>query len=326
MTSDEKMGVLLSFSFPLCIGLICGLLIFNPSDGFVTWFASIDWGAQGVANVGAWVAGIATSLAALATASAARSSAKAAEAATQSANQWKLHASYDKYIDTGVKARIKLRWIEAHLNHMCENRFQVFFEQGSNFMVDSNSNGVDDFLSCLKPEFSSSDSAEVRRFNQYKEKFKFQSERINEIYPDTFNIVEETYELSKNHVGLSNIEKDVILKAIEEFMSQIKMIAHLYEAIIDSSDVDDRTKKVHIDSSLNCNDSSRHYYRSTISNLKLITGYIDCLVIDSDLEKWNETKLNHIAEEQDIFRLITKDNGGYSENVISSIELKFGRL
>ncbi|MUL08893.1 hypothetical protein [Aliivibrio fischeri] len=111
MTSDEKMGVLLSFSFLLCIGLICGLLIFNPSDSFVTWFASIDWGAQGVANVGAWLAGIATSLAALATASAARSSAKAAEAATQSANQWKLHASYDKYIDTGVKARIKLKLI-----------------------------------------------------------------------------------------------------------------------------------------------------------------------------------------------------------------------
>ncbi|OOE57212.1 hypothetical protein BZG14_15165 [Salinivibrio sp. IB282] len=83
---------------------------------------------------------------------------------------------------------------------------------------------------------------------------------------------------------------------------------------------------MYINSSLNCKDSSRHYYRSTISNLKLIAGYIDYLVIDSDLEKWNETKLNHIAEEKDIFRLIAKDGGGYSENIISSIELKFGRL
>lgn len=326
MNNDKKIASFISFSFPLCLGLVAGLLIFNPSEGFIEWWKSIDWKSQGVANVGAWIAGIATSLAALATASAAHSSAKAADAATQSANQWKLHASYDKYIDTGVKARIKLRWLEAHLKHMCENRFQVFFEQGSSIMVDSNSNDVDAFLMCLKSDFVHTEPAQVTRFNKYKERFKFQSDRINELYPDTFNIIEETYELSKNHVGLTELEKDVIVKAIEEFMGQIKMIAHLYEAIINSTDKDERAKRVHIDSSLNCNGSSRHYYRSTISNLRLISGYIDFLVIDSNMESWKITKSNHVAEEQDIFRLITKGKGGYSEDVINSIGSKFGRL
>ena len=293
---DKKMGVFISFSFPLCLGLILGLIIFNPSENFIIWFKSIDWNAQSVANVGAWVAGIATSLAALATASAARSSSKAADAATQAANQWKEHASYEKYIDVGVKARIKLRWLDSHLKIMCENKFQVFFESGSNMIVDYRSNTVDSFLKCLNNNFVYEDVDANNRFEKFKNEFKYQSDCINNLYPEIFNLIEETFELSKNHVGISEAEKKVIRKTIEETIGQIRMVGHLYEAVIENED--SRGKKTHIDSCLNCTDSSRHYYRSTLSNLNLITGYIENLVIDSDMESWATTKKNHILEEQ----------------------------
>ena len=282
MIDDKKITSFISFILPLCMGLIIGLLLFNPSEGFIVWWDSIDWGSQSVANVGAWVAGIATTLAALATASAATSSAKAADAATQSANQWKLHASYDKYIDAGVKARIKLRWLEAHLKHMCENRFQVFFDKGTNVIGEYPKNNADAFLSCLEPNPNHIDPDAIKRFNKYKKEFKYQSDRINEIYPDAFDITEETYELSKNHVGLTEVEKIVILRVIEKLMGQLMMISRLYQEVIEPSEKSHDAKKVNIDSCLNCDGASRHYYRSTLSNLRLISGYIDNLVIDSD--------------------------------------------
>ncbi|QPL52371.1 hypothetical protein [Vibrio navarrensis] len=109
MSSDKKISAFLSFSFPLCLGLILGLLIFNPIDGFFVWWLSIDWGQQSIANAGAWIAGISTSVAAIATGFAARSSAQAAKAAQDSANNWRQQISFDKYIDAAVNSRIQLR-------------------------------------------------------------------------------------------------------------------------------------------------------------------------------------------------------------------------
>jgi hypothetical protein len=302
----KKWKDLFFFSFPFCLGLILGLVIFNLSEGLIIWWESIDWHSQSVANVGAWVAGIATSLAALATASAAKSSSKAADAAMQAANQWKEHASYEKYIDVGVKARIKLRWLDAHLKNMCEKKFQVFFESGSNMIVDHRANNVNSFLKCLNSNFVYEDIDSHNRFEKYKAEFKYQSDCINSLYPEIFNLIEETFELSKNHVGISEIDKNEIRKTIEELIGQIRMVGNLYEAIIENVDKDNRGKKIHIDSCLNCTDSSRHYYRSTRSNLNLITGYIENLVIDSDVVSWHTTKRHHVLEEQDIYRLITK--------------------
>ncbi|NOH26416.1 hypothetical protein [Vibrio europaeus] len=326
MSDDKKITTFILFSFPFCLGLIIGLIFFNPSDVFIKWWVSIDWKSQGVANVGAWVAGIATSLAALATASAARSSAKAADAATKSINQWKLHASYDKYIDTGVKARIKLRWLEAHLKNMCEKRFQVFFEQGSGIVVDSSSNDVDSFIFCLAPNFVYTDPKEVNRFNKFKDDLKYQSDAINGLYPTAIDLVEETYELSKNHVGLNKTEKDAILKTIEEFIGQIRVIANLYYGIFESPNNSDRAKKTQIDSCLNCRGATQHYYRSTLSNLQLITGYIDNLVIDLNMESWDTVKSKHVLEEQAIFSLISDAEGDPLDRVLNSIAQKFGRL
>lgn len=325
MSSDEKMGMFVSYSIPLCIGLICGLLIFNPSDGFIIWFESIDWRSQGVANVGAWVAGISTSIAALATAFAAHSSSKAASAAQLSAKQWQLYASYEKYIDVGVKARIKLRWFEAHLNHMCENRFSVFSKSGQDIFFDSEDNDIEAFLTCLNGDFINKDSTNSKRFNKYKEQFKYQSDAIGKIKDNIIDLVEETFELSKNHTGITEIEQKVLRKEIEEFIGQINMVSHLYNSIFESDD-SDRVKKVHIDSCLNCSDSSRHYYRSTLSNTKFLSGYIETLVITSDFSEWKVIKSDYIKEKQDNFRLITKDKGDFDEKVIESLSMTFGRL
>ncbi|HHP0467512.1 TPA: hypothetical protein ACRZZI_005189 [Vibrio harveyi] len=326
MSSDRKIASFISFSLPLCMGLIVGMIIFNPSEDFVMWWKSIDWKEQGVANVGAWVAGIATSLAALATASAARSSARAADAATKSADQWKLHSSYEKYIDTGVKARIKLRWLEAHIKHMCERRFQVFYVKGSSIEIDTQANDVEAFISCLNPNFIYEDIDAANRFAKYIEEFKYQADSITKLYPDTITLIEETYELSKNHVGLSETEKKVILNTIEEFMGQVRMISCLYQEVVESTKTSIRAKKVHVDSCLKCHGASQHYYRSTMSNLRLVSGYIDNLVIDSNFENWTADKLEHIEEEQNIFKLVTDGSGGHHENVIKSIAKKFERL
>lgn len=326
MSDDKKITKFISFSFPFCLGLILGLIFFNPYELFIKWWVSIDWKSQGVANVGAWVAGIATSLAALATALAARSSAKAADAATKSVNQWKLHASYEKYIDTGVKARIKLRWLEAHLKNMCEKRFQVFFEQGSGIVVDSNSNDVDSLIYCLDPNFVYTDPKEVTRFNKFKNELKYQSDAINDLYGTAIDLVEETYELSKNHVGLSEAEKDAILKTIEEFIGQVRVIANLYHGVFESSNNSNRVKKIQVDSCLNCRGASQHYYRSTLSNLQLITGYIDNLVIDLNTENWASVKSKHVMEEQAIFSLISEVKGEPLNRVLESIALKFERI
>ncbi|RPA50621.1 hypothetical protein EGC79_11050 [Shewanella vesiculosa] len=322
MNDDKKMGIFISFSFPLCLGLILGLIIFNPSEGFIIWWKTIDWNAQSVANVGAWVAGIATSLAALATASAARSSSKAADAATQAANQWKEHASYEKYIDVGVKARIKLRWLEAHLQCMCEKEFQVFFDNESVIAGDYTPNSVNSFLICLDSNSVYEGLEAYDHFKKYKKVFKYQSDAINNLYPEIFNLIEETFELSKNHIGLSETEKNVIHKTIEKLITQIRIIGGLYENVIEKKH-SNNSKKIDIDSCLNCIDSSRHYYFSTLSNLKLISGYIDNLVIDSDVVSWEKTKKNHILEQQDIHRIITKDKGGFNENIITYLNDKF---
>ena len=326
MINDKNMGRFISFSLTLCLGLVLGLIIFNPSEGFIIWFGSIDWNSQSVANVGAWVAGIATSLAALATASAAWSSSKAADAAMKATNQWKEHASYEKYIDVGVKTRIKLRWLNAHLKIMCENKFQVFVENGPEITAGYRSNNVDSFLKCLNNNLTLEDIDAHNRFEKYKGEFKYQASKISNFYPELFYLIEETYELSKNHVGLSDTEKKVILRTIEELIGQIRMIGCLYEEIIESTKISDRGKKVHIDSCLNCTDSKQHYYRSTISNLNLITGYIENLVIDSNVENWITTKNTHITEEQEIHRLITKVQGGYSDQIITYLSQKFDRI
>ncbi|PTP53830.1 hypothetical protein CWO23_26140 [Vibrio splendidus] len=194
MSDDKQLTSFITFSLPFCMGLFIGLIAFNPSEGFIAW-----WGEQEV-EVLALMTGIGTIAAAVATGFAARSSAKAAEAASQSANQWRIHASYDKYIDTGVKARIKLRWLEARLDQMCNNKFSVFFEKGSNVFLDPNSNDVDAFLICLDPNFIDTNPDEYGRFSKYKASFKYQSDRIREISTEAFNEIEETYELSKNRL------------------------------------------------------------------------------------------------------------------------------
>lgn len=322
MSGDKQVASFLSFSLPLCMGLIVGLIVFNPSEGVIIWWESIDWREQGVANVGAWVAGIATSLAALATAAAARSSARAADAATRSANQWKVQASYNKYIDTGVKARIKLRWLEAHLHHMCNKRFLVFYEPGSTVKIDSQSNDANAFLNCLKPNFTYANRDECKRFNQYKEALKYQSDRIKEIYPKALDEIEETFELSKNHVGISNKEKEVILGAINAFIVEIGNIGAMYDAII-VQDKDDRTKKIHINSCLNVNGTGQHYYYSTLSNIRLISDYIDNLVLDSNRDEWVKSQSKHVKEEQRIFKSIARYDNDIIDTVTKSIATKF---
>jgi len=323
---DKKMGVYISFGFPLCLGLILGLIVFNPSDGFVIWFKSIDWSDPSVGNVGAWVAGVATSLAALATGFAAISSSKAADAAKQAANQWKEQASYEKYIDVGVKARVKLRWLDAHLKNMCEKEFQVFFENRTEINVGYCTNNVDSFLKCLSPNFSCEYIDAYSFFKKYKDSFKYQSDCINNLTPEIFNLIEETFELSKNHVGLSESEKKEIRKKIEELIVQIRTVGCLYERIIESEEIGEGYKKYDIDGCLNCIDSTLHYYRAIRSNLNLITGYIENLVIDSNMDNWVITKKNHIIEEQEIHRLITDVKGGYSEQVINYLSHKFDNL
>ncbi|PQJ63440.1 hypothetical protein BTO10_01065 [Vibrio chagasii] len=324
MSDDKQVASLLSFCLPLCIGLFAGLIIFNPSEGFIVWWESIDWREQGVANVGAWVAGIATSLAALATAAAAHSSARAADAATKSANQWRVQASYNKYIDTGVKARIKLRWLEAHLQHMCNQRFSIFYGQSScsSVKLESPYNDAEAFLSCLKENFIYGNPDENKRFKKYKETFKYQSDCIKKIYPKALDEVEETFELSKNHVGISDKEKVVILEAINEFITQIGNMGAMYNAIIEQ-DKDERTKKIHINSCLNVIGAKQHYYYSTLSNIHLISGYIDNLVLDSNQDAWAKNQSDHIKEEQRILASITKVDNDFIDKLSQSIARKF---
>lgn len=302
MNNDKKMGVFISLGFPLCLGLVLGLIIFNPSEGFIIWWKSINWGSQSVANAGTWVAGIATVLAALATASAALSASKAAAAATRAANQWKEQASYEKYIDVGVKTRVKLRWLDSHLKNMCENKFQVFFDNGPRTNATYSSNNIDSFVKCLNSDLTIEDINAHNLFTKYKENFKYQANKISDFYPEIFNLIEETYELSKNHVGLSDTEKKVIRRTIEELIGQIRVVGNLYQEIIENEDCNG--KRTNIDSCLNCSDSSRHYYLSTRSNLNLIIGYIENLVIDSDVSTWNITKKNHVIDEININHLI----------------------
>lgn len=317
MSDERKIGNVVSFGLTWCMGLFVGLIFFNPSEGFIIWWGSINWSDQDLA----WVSGIGSIIAAIATASAALSSSKAADAATRSANQWKEHASYDKYIDTSVKARIKLRWLEAHLMHMCDKSFIVSYEKEN---LPSTLNDANSFLSCLQPQFVYEDPSKVDRFNNYKKSFKYQSDRINEIYLDSFNLVEETYELSKNHVGITEPEKKAIFITIEELIKQLELISSLYRNIFDEKSNNRSRKKSLIDGNLNCQGASQHHYRLTLSNIRLITGYIDHLIIDSKPENWSATKSQHINEQLEVAKFVSNGSSSLDE-ILESIALKFER-
>lgn len=299
---------LLSYGFVLLFGMTLGMLIFSTTDGVYTWITSINWASQSVANLCAWISGVAATFAAFATAHAAKSSAKAADAATKSVNQWQLQSAYDKYFDIGVKARIKLRWLDAYLTAIGNERFNVF--QNNNNVERKKQNDIEGLISCIKKETLA--AQELDAFQKYKEIIRHQTDNINKIKSELYDLIEGTYEISKNHVGISENDKTELFKCIEEFIQQVNLISLLYAEIFESQKENDHSKKIHIDCYLKCIDASQHYYRSTLSNLQLIAGYIDSLIINSNTNDWSDIKSKFNSEEVAIYRLITK-NGGFNE-------------
>lgn len=318
MSHDYKMGVFISVAFPLWLGIVIGLLVFLPPSEFVLWWKNIEWEAQGVANVGAWVAGIGTTFAAIATGFAARSSSKAAIAAEKSTNQWQKRASYEQYIDTGVKARIKLRWLEAHLSHMFDRKFDVFME--------SDKQTKESFYLCLQPDFIHTNIDAYNRFEKYKDEILHQSEKINGLKKDLFDLIEVSFELSKNHIGIHSSEKKEIRRIIEKFIVDIEFISRLYERVFNSNCNSKDRLLIDIDSCFNCSDSKRHFYLSIKSNLSLISAFFDTLIIDSNVLAWEKAKNENILAEKTIFKSITNGKCSVLEPVLKSMDSKFERL
>ncbi len=215
MSSDKQISIFLSFSFPLCLGLVLGLLIFNPSEGLFLWWFSIDWGAQSIANAGAWVSGIATSIAAVATAFAARASARAAKAAQQSANNWRQQACYDKYIDVAVNARIKLRKYQSHVDGICKPIPHIFPQSSQSIVFERSSNDASALVNCIINGFEKPDSNEANRFNKFSERIKFHAGKIGALQEDVISLVERAFELSKSHVGITEKEVNALRREID---------------------------------------------------------------------------------------------------------------
>lgn len=292
---DKRVTNTLSNGFFLLLGFIAGMLLFSPVDGITTWLESIDWSSPIVANIGVWTSGIIAAFAACATAHAAYSSKKAADAATESVSKWQLQSAYGKYLDVGVKARIKIRWLDAYLKNISSERFNAFYIDEENNLLDDRKNDIDALLHCINDQGTALQLAPQyeKRFINYKSLIKEQTEKLTAIKTETYNLIEETYELSKNHVGLSEEEKKELLSCIENLIINTDMISQLYNQIFESPETDNETKRINIDSYLNCLTSSRHFYHSTIANLNLITSYIDNLVIDSNKESWENARAEY---------------------------------
>ncbi|MCD1209582.1 hypothetical protein B4939_18225 [Vibrio cholerae] len=282
MSSDKKISAFLSFSFPLCLGLILGLLIFNPIDGFFVWWLSIDWGQQSIANAGAWIAGISTSVAAIATGFAARSSAQAAKAAQDSANNWRQQISFDKYIDAAVNSRIQLRKFKKHLDNICQPTPDIFASTPNGTEYKSADNNVTALSSCISNGFSDADSKESERFELYKRIIEYNTKKIGELQSDLANSIELAFELSESHLGLTSKEVSLLRDEIGELRLQIDFMATFHKQIFEDKEV------TYISGFLNCEGANRISYLYICNVIDLLTAYIDYLVINPDQDKWLE--------------------------------------